>query len=80
MSRAAATVLAVALLGAALLGAYIGAADILTAITGHEQDSPAGVLILVGGGFLLASAALAWLGLRLLMRSWRAGPPRRAGS
>ena len=62
----------VALMAAAAVLAYIGAADVLEAITGTDQDSPSGVLVAYGALFLLIAAALAWLGLRALGR-----PPRR---
>jgi hypothetical protein len=51
------------LLGAALLAGYIGGGDVLSAVTGKEQDSPDIVLIVVGAGFLLASGLLAKLAL-----------------
>lgn len=60
------TALAVALLGAALLAGLIGGDDVLTAVTGEDQDSPGAVLVTVGALFVLAGAALALLALAAL--------------
>jgi hypothetical protein len=75
VSRPLATVAGVALVAAALVAAYIGAGDVIEAITGRDQDSPTGVLLAVGAAFLLAAGVLAWLGLAALGR----GPRRRGG-
>lgn len=68
MSRLLGPLVGVALLAAAAVLAYIGAADVLEAVTGADQDSPSGALVAFGALFLLIAAPLAWLGLRALGR------------
>jgi hypothetical protein len=63
MSRLARWTLSLGLLGAALLAGYIGGGNVLSAVTGKEQDSPDSVLIVVGAGVLLAGGLLAKLAL-----------------
>jgi hypothetical protein len=65
--------LSLGLLGAALLAGYIGGGDVLSAVTGHDQDSPGLVLVAVGAGFLLAGGVLSALAL-ISIRA-RAGTP-----
>ena len=72
MSRLARYLLALGLLSAALLAGYIGGGDILTAITGNEQDSPDLVLIAIGAGFMLAGGVLAGLALTSVAADARA--------
>jgi hypothetical protein len=63
VSRLARWALSFGLLGAALLAGHIGGGDVLSAVTGNEQDSPDVVLIVVGAGFLLAAVLLAEVAL-----------------
>jgi hypothetical protein len=55
--------LSLGLLAAALLAGYIGGGDVLSAVTGKQQDSPGLVLVVVGAIFLLAGGLLAKLAL-----------------
>jgi hypothetical protein len=64
--RPAVAVLALVLLAVALVAGFIGGGDVLTAVTGDDQDSPSWVLVTVGGVFLLAGAGLAMLALAAL--------------
>lgn len=63
MSRVARLALSLGLLAAALLAGYIGGGDVLSAVTGKQQDSPGLVLVVVGAIFLLAGGLLAKLAL-----------------
>jgi hypothetical protein len=63
VSRVARLALSLGLLAAALLAGYIGGGDVLSAVTGKEQDSPGLVLVVVGAIFLLAGGLLAKLAL-----------------
>ena len=63
MSRLARLALSLALLAVALLAGYIGGGDVLSAVTGKDQDSPGLVLVLVGAVFLLAGGLLTKLAL-----------------
>jgi hypothetical protein len=75
MSRLARYLLALGLVSAALLAGYIGGGDILTAITGNEQDSPDLVLIVFGTAILLAGGVLARLALISAASGARASLP-----
>jgi hypothetical protein len=75
MNRLARYLLALGLVSAALLAGYIGGGDILTAITGNEQDSPDLVLIVFGTAFLLAGGVLARLALTSVAPGARAFLP-----
>jgi hypothetical protein len=72
MSRVARYLLGLGLVSAALLAGYIGGGDILSAITGNEQDTPDLVLIAIGAGFMLAGGVLAGLALTIVAGDARA--------